>query len=130
MTAKEYLTQAYRIDQRINSKLEQVSSLRDLSTKATSTLSDAPPSGTRKCFRCRMYWRAKPWNACVTAAPPVCARMQSVRLPSITADTESILGIRLAHGRNRPHGYAGLSEDSGMERKAGTGKESTSPTLH
>ena len=46
MTAKEYLTQAYRIDQRINSKLEQVSSLRDLSTKATSTLTDVPPSGT------------------------------------------------------------------------------------
>ena len=51
MTAKEYLTQAYRIDQRINSKLEQVSSLRDLSTKATSTLSDVPPSGTRNVHR-------------------------------------------------------------------------------
>ena len=51
MTAKEYLTQAYRIDQRINSKLEQVSSLRDLSTKATSTFSDVPPSGTRNVHR-------------------------------------------------------------------------------
>lgn len=47
MTAKEYLAQAYRIDQRINSKLEQVVSLRALATKATSTLSDTPPSGTR-----------------------------------------------------------------------------------
>ncbi|NRY61496.1 DUF1492 domain-containing protein [Clostridium beijerinckii] len=47
MTSKEYLAQAYRIDQRINSKLEQIVSLRDLSTKATSTLSDSPPSGTR-----------------------------------------------------------------------------------
>ena len=28
MTVKEYLSQAYRIDQRINSKLEQVASLR------------------------------------------------------------------------------------------------------
>ena len=38
MNAKEYLGQAYRIDQRINSKLEQVMSLRSLATKATSTL--------------------------------------------------------------------------------------------
>ena len=39
MTAKEYL---YRIDQRINSKIEQVASLRELSRKATTTLSDMP----------------------------------------------------------------------------------------
>jgi DNA-directed RNA polymerase specialized sigma subunit len=51
MTAKEYLGQAYRIDQRINCKVEQVSSLRNLATKATSTLSDAPPSGTRNVHR-------------------------------------------------------------------------------
>lgn len=47
MNTKDYLAQAYRIDQRINSKLEQIVSLRELSTKATSTLSDTPPSGTR-----------------------------------------------------------------------------------
>jgi len=47
MTSKEYLSLAYRIDQRINSKLEQIVSLRALATKATSTLSDTPPSGTR-----------------------------------------------------------------------------------
>ncbi|WP_073338040.1 DUF1492 domain-containing protein [Clostridium grantii] len=47
MGAKEYLYQAYRIDQRINSKLEQIVSLRELAMKATSTLSDTPPSGTR-----------------------------------------------------------------------------------
>lgn len=47
MTTKEYLAQAYRIDQRINSKLEQIVSLRELATKATSTLSDKPPSGSR-----------------------------------------------------------------------------------
>lgn len=47
MKAKEYLSQAYRIDQRINSKLEQIVSLRELSTKATSTLSDSPRSATR-----------------------------------------------------------------------------------
>ena len=47
MTAKTYLSQAYRIDQRINSKLEQVRSLRELATKATATLSDAPANGSR-----------------------------------------------------------------------------------
>lgn len=47
MTTKEYLAQAYRIGQRINSKLEQIVSLRELATKATSTLSDTPPSGSR-----------------------------------------------------------------------------------
>jgi hypothetical protein len=48
MTVKEYLGQAYRIDQRINSKLEQVTSLRSLVTKAsTPTFSDMPRSATR-----------------------------------------------------------------------------------
>jgi 3-methyladenine DNA glycosylase/8-oxoguanine DNA glycosylase len=51
MTAKAYLAQTYRIDQRINSKLEQLSSLRELSTKATTTFSDVPPSGTRNVHR-------------------------------------------------------------------------------
>ena len=47
MTVKEYLGQAYRIDQRISSKLEQVGSLRALAAKATSTISDMPHSGSR-----------------------------------------------------------------------------------
>ena len=47
MAAKDYLSQAYRIDQRINSKLEQVQSLRELATKATATLNDNPASGSR-----------------------------------------------------------------------------------
>jgi hypothetical protein len=47
ITVKEYLSQAYRIDQRINSKLEQVQSLRNLAEKASATLSDTPYSGTR-----------------------------------------------------------------------------------
>lgn len=47
MTTKEYLAQAYKIDQRINSKLDQVVSLRDLATKATSTLSDTSGNATR-----------------------------------------------------------------------------------
>ena len=40
MTTKEFLNQAYRIDQRINSKLEQIKNLRELATKATSTISE------------------------------------------------------------------------------------------
>ena len=51
MTAKEYLSQAYRLDQRIDAKIEQVMSLRNLAAKATSTLSDAAPSGTRNVHR-------------------------------------------------------------------------------
>lgn len=51
MTAKEYLGQAYRLDQRINSKLEQVLSLRDLTTKATATMSDMPGSGSRNVYK-------------------------------------------------------------------------------
>ena len=42
MTAKEYLSQAYRLDQRINSKLEQVESLNALATKVSSTLTGMP----------------------------------------------------------------------------------------
>ena len=51
MTAKEYFSQAYRLDQRIDAKIEQVMSLRNLAAKATSTLSDAMPSGTRNIHR-------------------------------------------------------------------------------
>ena len=47
MTAKEYLGQAYRLDQRINSKLEQVASLNELATKATSTLTGMPKNPNR-----------------------------------------------------------------------------------
>lgn len=47
MTAKEYLSQAYRLDVRIDSKIRQVSSLNDLAGKCTPVLSDMPkaPSG-------------------------------------------------------------------------------------
>jgi len=51
MNAKEYLTQAYRIDQRISSKIEQVKELHILATKATSTVSDMPGSPTRNIHR-------------------------------------------------------------------------------
>ena len=47
MSTKEYLSQAYRLDRRINSKLEQVASLNELATKCTSTLSDMPRNPNR-----------------------------------------------------------------------------------
>ena len=46
MNAKEYLGTAYRIDQRINSKLEQIMRLRELAAKATSTISGMPHSSS------------------------------------------------------------------------------------
>lgn len=46
-TARDFLSQAYRIDQRINSKLEQVESLNELATKATSTLTGMPRNSNR-----------------------------------------------------------------------------------
>lgn len=51
LKAKEFLMQAYHIDIRINSKIDQISSLHDLATKATSTLSDMPGSATRNVHR-------------------------------------------------------------------------------
>lgn len=44
MTAKEYLSQARYLDSRINAKIQQVTALKDLATKCTSTLSKTPRS--------------------------------------------------------------------------------------
>ena len=42
MTARDYLGQAFRLDQSINSKIEQVSSLNDLAVKCTSSVTGMP----------------------------------------------------------------------------------------
>ena len=47
MTARDYLSQAYRLDQRINRKLEQVESLNGLATKVNSTLTGMPKNPNR-----------------------------------------------------------------------------------
>ena len=47
MTAKEYLGQAYRLDQRITSKLQQIDSLRSLTRKVTATCDREAVSHTR-----------------------------------------------------------------------------------
>lgn len=46
MTAKEYLEQAYCIDERIESKLMQIESLKSLAARVTSVFSDIPHSST------------------------------------------------------------------------------------
>jgi hypothetical protein len=47
MTAKEYLGQAYKLDLRINGKLEQLESLRSLTQKVTVSFDRQPVSHTR-----------------------------------------------------------------------------------
>ena len=47
MNAKDYLGQAYRLDQRINSKLQQISSLRSLTQRVTASFDGEVVSHTR-----------------------------------------------------------------------------------
>lgn len=47
MTTKEYLNQAYRLDQRIRSKREQIASLNDLATDCSATLTGMPRNPNR-----------------------------------------------------------------------------------
>ena len=46
MNAKEYLRQAWNIDQRIKDKMEQLKRLKEMSTSVTSVISDMPRSAT------------------------------------------------------------------------------------
>jgi DNA-directed RNA polymerase specialized sigma subunit len=46
-SAKEYLSRVYRIDQRINAKLEQLGGLRSQACMMTSVMSDTPVKHTR-----------------------------------------------------------------------------------
>ena len=47
MNAQQYFNRAYNLDQRINSKIEQISSLNDLATKCTSAITGMPHSPNR-----------------------------------------------------------------------------------
>ena len=51
MTAKEYLSRAYRIDQRINAKLEQAERLRELSRRRTVAYGGERVSHSRNVHR-------------------------------------------------------------------------------
>ena len=48
MKMKEYLSQAFHVDQRINSKLEQVRSLYELAKRTTTIYTDMPGSPNKK----------------------------------------------------------------------------------
>lgn len=50
MTAKEYLNQAFRLDKRIKSKLDQIEALNDLATKCTSTITGMPHAASPNNF--------------------------------------------------------------------------------
>ena len=47
MTRKEYLNQAYWLDRRIDSKLEQLSALKEMATKTTNIMNDDVVSHSR-----------------------------------------------------------------------------------
>jgi len=51
MTAKEYLSQTWRINSLIDAKIEQAQSLRELAQKATSVISGKQPSGEKNIHR-------------------------------------------------------------------------------
>ena len=51
IAVKNYLMRAYRIDNRINSKIEQIAALNDLATRATSNISDMPGSPNRNIHK-------------------------------------------------------------------------------
>ena len=51
MGTVEFLSQAYHIDLRINSKLEQLESLNSLAAKATAAFGNEPVSGSRDVHR-------------------------------------------------------------------------------
>ena len=80
LSAKDYLSQAYRIDQRINSKIEQVQSLRELAGKASATLSDVPPSNVKKKCRRQMCCEMKLRNTSWLAAVMVMSRRRQLQI--------------------------------------------------
>ncbi len=55
MTTKEYLSQARRIDRRIDCKLEQLAALRELVTKTNVVMSDMPGNPNRDRSKVEEY---------------------------------------------------------------------------
>lgn len=49
--AKYYLRQAYLLDKRIDSKIQEMAQMNALATRVTSVYCDVPPSGTRNVHR-------------------------------------------------------------------------------
>src|SRR5665647_3245841 len=51
MKVSEYLNRAFKLEKRINSKLDQISTLRVMAEKVSSTINDVFSSGTRNVTR-------------------------------------------------------------------------------
>lgn len=57
MNAKEYLSQALWLDQRVNTKLEQLQTLRELSMKVSANLTvEKVAGGNNKKARWKIRW--------------------------------------------------------------------------
>lgn len=68
MNTKEYFSQAFVLNKRINSKLDHLAALRELVSKATATISDMPPRDSREVHQleeaiCRIVDLEKDVNA-------------------------------------------------------------------
>jgi len=102
MTSKEYLGQTYRLDQRINSKLEQVSSLRELVVKATSTISDMPRAATPNRHRmediiCKIVGLENEINADIDRYIDLKKEIQMVIDAVPNLDERMVLSYRYTH---------------------------------
>lgn len=51
MKSKGYLNRAFMFEKRVNSKIDQISTLRAMAENVSSTISDVPPSGSRNITR-------------------------------------------------------------------------------
>ena len=64
MTAKEYLSQAYRLDQRINSNIEEISRLREMACgiSSPSWKRKFKPPATRMHPSCGVWRKSWTWK--------------------------------------------------------------------
>lgn len=99
MNAKEYLSQVMHIDQRINSKLEQVVKLRESATKATATLSDMPRSDSQSMQTmenkiCKIVDLEREINADIDALVDLKAQARRVISQLKNPDQQLVLELR------------------------------------
>ena len=99
MNAKEYLSQVMHIDQRINSKLEQVVKLRESATKATATLSDMPRSDSQSMQTmentiCKIVDLEREINADIDALVDLKAQARRVISQLRNPDQQLVLELR------------------------------------
>ena len=141
MTAKEYLSRAYRIDQRINAKLMRISELRALAQKCTVAYGGERVSRTRNVASLedsvmKIMDAEKELDVQIDLLVDTKKEIEGVieRVPD--ADCRLLLEMRylameswteIARQMNT---YAGLSAHPRMERKAGMQKERTPSSLY